>query len=143
MRENHCRRLRVHDGFAGATWHQLGAAIDSLDAVVLACPDDLWPEPPQPFTLDELDPAGVLPERRYSRHELRAYLASVRDRAKLILEGLTSEEATRPCQVGAMTLPYVELFLCTMRHVQEHAAQLSMLLGRTTGAAPRRAGRAR
>ena len=25
----------MHDGFAGATWHQLGAAIDSLDAVVL------------------------------------------------------------------------------------------------------------
>jgi hypothetical protein len=30
--------------------------------------------PPAPFTLDELDPAGLYPERPYTRHELQTYL---------------------------------------------------------------------
>jgi hypothetical protein len=30
--------------------------------------------PPSPFTLDELDPAGLLPERPYTKGELQAYL---------------------------------------------------------------------
>ncbi len=33
--------------------------------------------PPAPFTLDELDPAGVLPDRQYTREELLAYLAAL------------------------------------------------------------------
>jgi hypothetical protein len=82
-------------------WHQFGAAIDTLDSAIQACPDQLWRDrlwdhpgeqpgfsqfwylayhtlfwldfylsgsidgfaPPAPFTLDELDPAGLLPER--------------------------------------------------------------------------------
>lgn len=34
--------------------------------------------PPGPFTLDELDPAGVLPERPYTKDELHAYLRYAR-----------------------------------------------------------------
>ncbi len=30
--------------------------------------------PPEPFTLDELDPAGLTPDRPYSKAELQAYL---------------------------------------------------------------------
>ena len=81
-------------------WHQLGAAIDTLENAITACPDALWsdrsqqPEywylayhtlffldyylsdtadgfaPPEPFTLEELDPAGVLPERPFTKDEL-------------------------------------------------------------------------
>jgi hypothetical protein len=72
-------------------WRQFGAAIDMLHNAMLACPDEVWgdrsrqpefwyvayhtlfwldlyltgrPEdfaPPPPFTLDELDPAGLSP----------------------------------------------------------------------------------
>ena len=42
--------------------------------------------PPVPFTLDELDPAGVFPERPYTKDELQTYLEhgrqSVRRRLK-------------------------------------------------------------
>ncbi len=34
--------------------------------------------PPAPFTLDELDPAGLLPERVYTRDELQLYLERCR-----------------------------------------------------------------
>ena len=76
----------------GIIWQQFGASIDMLENALAACPDELWgdrseqPEywylvfhtlfwldlylsgsaegfsPPVPFTLDELDPAGVMPE---------------------------------------------------------------------------------
>ena len=35
--------------------------------------------PPAPFNLDELDPAGLLPERPYTRDELLAYLEHGRE----------------------------------------------------------------
>ena len=34
--------------------------------------------PPVPFTLDELDPAGILPERPFEKEELRSYLEHTR-----------------------------------------------------------------
>ena len=75
-------------------WQQFGAAIDMLENALIACPDELWsdrsqrPEfwylvyhtlffldlylsdsvegfaPPAPFTLEELDRAGLLPRGR-------------------------------------------------------------------------------
>ena len=75
-------------------WKQFGAAIDMLENAILACPDELsnngsnfWyqayhclfyldyylsPEPkkflpPQPFTLSELYPEGIMPERAYTK----------------------------------------------------------------------------
>ena len=44
--------------------------------------------PPAPFTMAELDPAGALPERPYTKDELLAYLAYARARrARLVLVG--------------------------------------------------------
>jgi hypothetical protein len=85
-------------------WSQFGAASDMLEDTVHACPDELWSDrsqqtefwyvvyhtlfwldlylsgsvegfaPPAPFTLDELDPAGLLPKRPYTKDELQPYL---------------------------------------------------------------------
>lgn len=158
-----------------AIWRQFGSAIDMLENVIHACPDDLWevqlwpvtaPDPklsefwyiayhtlfwldlyltgavegfapPEPFTLDELDPAGITPERTYTKVELQAYLEYDRAKCRATIESLTDERARQICEFPWMTLPYMELILDNMRHVQEHAAQLNMILGQKIGFDPR------
>ena len=88
--------------------------------------------PPAPYTLGELDPAGVVPERPYTREELRTYLAFAREKCRTTLATLTDERASQSVDfhwIGGREFSYVELQLYTMRHVQEHAAQLSLALG--------------
>jgi DinB family protein len=90
--------------------------------------------PPAPFTLVEQDSAtGPLPNRPFTRDELRAYLASVREKCRSTIETLTDERARQPVNFGWMregeVVSYVELQLYSMRHTQEHAAQLSLVLG--------------
>jgi hypothetical protein len=43
---------------------------------------------------------------------------------------LTDERAGQIFDIGFVKLGFLELQLNTMRHVQEHAAQLNLLLGR-------------
>ena len=88
--------------------------------------------PPAPFTLAELDPAGVLPERPYTMAELRTYLAYARQKGHTTLATLTDEQARQPVEypwAKEKAVSYLELQLYNMRHVQEHAAQLSLFLG--------------
>jgi hypothetical protein len=49
--------------------------------------------PPAPFTLDELNPAGLLPERAYTKEELRTYLEHGRKKCRTTLEALTDDKA--------------------------------------------------
>jgi hypothetical protein len=92
--------------------------------------------PPAQFMLDELDPAGLYPERPYSKDELRTYLAHGRGKCQATIAALTEETAIRPCRFPWGEVTFVELLLYTMRHVQEHAAQLSLFLGQRAGSAP-------
>jgi hypothetical protein len=148
-------------------WHQFGAAIDMLENAVDACPDELWgdrsrrPEfwytvyhtlffldlylsesvegfaPPEPFTLDELDPAGVMPERVYTKDELRAYLEHGRAKCRAVIEAMTEERARRRCRFGRLEASVAEMMLDNMRHVQHHTAQLNLILRQVTDSAPR------
>jgi DinB superfamily len=93
--------------------------------------------PPAPFTLVELDPAGVLPERTYTRDELLVYLEHDRQKCRATIETLTDERARQPCQFSWGEASFLELLLDNMRHVQEHAAQLNLVLGQEIGFAPR------
>lgn len=154
-------------------WQQFGAAIDMLDNALLACPEELWgdrsqePEfwyvtyhclfwldlyltgavegfaPPAPFTLDELDPAGLLPDRVYTKDELHTYLMQCRTKCKVTVESLTDEKAREHCTFGWGATNFGELLLYNMRHVQEHAAQLSLILGLKYGWASRWVAKAR
>jgi hypothetical protein len=147
-------------------WQQFGAAIDMLENALLACPDELWSDrsqplefwyvayhtlfwldlylsgsvegfaPPAPFTLDELDPAGLLPERPYTKDELQTYLDHGRQKCQATLEALTDEQAGQRCGFSWGELSFAELLLYNMRHVQEHAAQLNLILGQQIGSAP-------
>jgi hypothetical protein len=152
--------------FQAITWRQFGAAIDMLENTLVACPDQLWgdrsrrPEfwyvtfhtlffldfylsdsaagfaPPAPFTLDELDPAGLLPERVYSKDELRRYLEHGRRKCRQTIAGLSDERARQRCGFDRRAMTVAELLLYNLRHVQHHAAQLSLILRQTVDAAP-------
>ncbi|NIO29692.1 MAG: DinB family protein [Candidatus Latescibacteria bacterium] len=148
-------------------WQQFGAAIDMLENALLACPDELWndrsqrPEfwysayhtlfwldlylsdsvegfaPPAPYTLDEMDPAGLLPERVYTKDELQSYLEHGRKKCRATIDALTDEKARQRCGFEWVDVSVAELLLYNMRHVQHHAAQLNLILRQTIDSAPR------
>src|SRR6266498_5732222 len=92
--------------------------------------------PPAPFTLDELDPAGLLPDRPYTKNELQTYLDHCRKKCHATIDALTDEQARQRCGFAWGEVSFAELLLYNMRHVQEHAAELNMILGQKIGSAP-------
>src|SRR5438309_445964 len=84
--------------------------------------------PLAPFVWTEGDPA-VSPERPYMKEELRAYLAALRRTCHATLSALTEEQADRGVSwygwTRGRTVSYLEVQLHNLRHVQEHASQLS------------------
>ncbi len=155
-------------------WHQFGAAIETLETALKACPDELWqarlwrdphgrPEftefwyvafhaifwldyycsesaetftPPPPFTISELDMDGAAPERVYTKEELLTYLEYARVKCRTQIENISDENELQRVRSNWRVKTVAELLLYTMRHVQEHAAHLSMLLGQETDSAP-------
>lgn len=85
--------------------------------------------PPAPFLLIEQHEDGPVPERPYTRAELLAYLQHCREACRATIEATTDDEARRVCSFAWGEVPFVELLIYTMRHVQEHAAQLNLTLG--------------
>ena len=114
------------------------------DTSICRAPDGTWYltgtvegfAPPPPFTLDEIDPAGLVSERPYTKDELLAYLDYGRKKCQATIEALSDETAGRRCRFPWGELSFLELLLYTMRHVQEHAAQLSLFLGQKIGHTP-------
>jgi hypothetical protein len=89
--------------------------------------------PPAPYTLDELDPAGLLPERQYTKAELVSYLEHNRQKCRTTIETLTEKKAAQICRFNFGEINFLGLILDNMRHVQEHGAQLNMYLGQQAG----------
>lgn len=98
--------------------------------------------PPEPFDLVEMQP-GEAPPRMYTREELLRYLEYCRRKCQQTIEALTVETASRLCRFPWGELPYAELQLYNLRHVQEHGAQLRMFLGQQAGKPSRWAARAK
>lgn len=152
--------------FRKMAWQQFGAAIDMLENAIVASPEKLWsdrsrnPEywyiayhtlffldfylsdpseefaPPEPYTLSELDPSGVLPDRVYTKDELLTYLKHGREKCRATIAALTDERARQHCGFERRDFTVAELFLYSMRHVQHHAAQLNLILRQTIDSAP-------
>ena len=148
-------------------WSQFGAAIDMLENAINTCPEEVWrdrsptPEfwyitfhtlfyldcylsdsdkgfaPPSPFTLDELDPAGIFPDRVYTKEELYKYLEHGRNKCRKTIEALTDEKSKQRCGFEWLDISVGELLLYNMRHVQHHAAQLNLILRQRIDSAPR------
>lgn len=145
---------------------QFGAAIETLENAIRACPEELWFDqtryhkfwhmafhtlfwldyylsdsfddfkPPAPFGLEELDPAGAIPERAYTQEELLEYLEYCRKKCRDTIESMTDEKAGRLHKFRKASLSKAELLLYNMRHVQHHAAQLNLLLRQNIKSAP-------
>jgi len=148
-------------------WQQFGASIDMLENAMRACPEAAWgdrsqrPEfwyvafhtlfyldcylseseagfsPPAPFTLDELDERGLLPDRVYTKEELQKYLEHGRAKCRATIAAVTEEQANRRCGFSWLELSVAELLLYNMRHVQHHTGQLNLILRQKTDSAPR------
>lgn len=146
---------------------QFGAALAMLENAIVACPDDAWDAagreprfwyvashtlfwtdyylagtdrgfaPPPPFGLEELDPAGVMPPRTYTKAELLAYLEHGRRRLAARLDALDDAAAAEPCGYAGKHFSALELLLYNLRHVQHHAGQLQMLLRQAGHEPPR------
>ena len=84
--------------------------------------------PPAPFTLDEFDPAGVMPDRVYTKAEMQTYLEHGRQKTRAAILGLTDKKARTQFQYFSRNFSILELMLYNMRHVQHHTAQLNLLL---------------
>lgn len=87
--------------------------------------------PPEPFDLVEMFADEVLP-RVYSREELLGYLELCRERCREAVMAMSEEQAQRICTFPWGEIPYAELQLYTLRHVQEHAAQLHLFVTQRT-----------
>ncbi len=80
-------------------------------------------KPPIPFI------RGKLPDQPYTKEQIIAYLSVCRDKCQSTIEGLTDDRALQRCKFEWMEPTFLELLLYCMRHVQEHAVQLSLVLG--------------
>jgi uncharacterized damage-inducible protein DinB len=148
-------------------WQQFGASIDMLENAIDACPASLWgdrskvPEfwytafhtlfyldlylsetdagfaPPAPFTLGEMDERGLMPNRVYTKEELKTYLVHGREKCRRTIAAMTAERAYRRCGFEWLDISVAETLLYNMRHVQHHAAQLNMMLRQNVDSAPR------
>lgn len=100
-------------------------------------------DPSPPVGLEELDERGPLPPREYSKEELLAYLRHCRKQCRDIVEAMPVEVAQAIHQFPWGQKSFFELQIYNMRHVQEHASQISLLLGRERGIHTRWVGTAR
>ena len=151
-------------------WLQFGASIDMLENAIRACPDTYWntgsnfwytayhtiffldyylseePDnfhPPAPFTVSELDPAGLMPDRVYNKEELLSYLGYARQKCHDLIAGSNEEDLSKRWVNAYRNYSRLEILLYNMRHVQHHSAQLNVLLRQTINEAPRWVSRAK
>ncbi|MCA9923994.1 MAG: DinB family protein [Anaerolineales bacterium] len=115
----------VASGFS-AYWYLCYHTIFWLDLYLTGAEEGF--APPAPFALVEMEANEVLP-RTYSREELLGYLQICRGRCQDTILNLSIEQAYRMCRFPWGEIPFAELMLYTMRHVEEHAAQLHLFLG--------------
>ena len=112
-------------------WYVTFHALVWLDLYLSGLPEEEF-APPAPFAQGVLDSVEALSERPYTKEELRAYFVSTRLKCHIQLLALTDEKAHRTVEYPwseGQPISFLELQLYNLRHVQEHAAQLSMFLG--------------
>lgn len=137
---------------------QFGASIQMLENAVEMCPEHAWnqtkdssdfwyiayhtifwldfyltesPEefkPFQNFGITEFDPEGILPDKVYSKEELQEYINHCKNKCKTTIENINEVNADKIYKFGSIEIPFFELMIYNMRHVQHHTAQLNLML---------------
>ena len=108
----------------GTFWEITHHTLWWLDLYLTGCPRDEF-IPPAPFEKSS-------PNQLYTKGDIHTYLVYLRKKCQTTIAALSEEKAQQPYTFpwpGGATVSYFELLLYTMRHVQEHAAQLSLFLG--------------
>lgn len=146
---------------------QFGASIDMLENAIDLCPSEIWnqsigfsdfwyiafhtlffidfylTESPEKFSSfknfgnTELDSEGILPDKVYTKEELKSYVQHCRDRCKTTIESLSEQNINNDYTFDTLKLKFFELILYNMRHVQHHTAQLNLLLRHKIDSAPK------
>jgi hypothetical protein len=112
-------------------WYVTFHALVWLDLYLSGVPEEEF-APPAPFAQGVLDSAESASTQPYTKEQLRAYLASVRQKCRTTIGTLTDEQARRPVEYPwseGQPISFLELCLYNMRHAQGHAAELSLFLG--------------
>lgn len=135
---DHLWQARIHADHAGQQqfaefWYVAYHALFWLDFYLSESADGF--APPAPFTRSELEP-DQLPNRVYTKDELLRYLAQGRQMCRTTIETMPDLLVPQRCRPDFTEMTVAELMLYNMRHVQEHAAQLSLFLGQHVDSPP-------
>lgn len=109
------------DARYGQFWYLAYHTLSWLDLYLTSNYEDF--APPAPFI------RGTLPETPYAKAQVLNYLVECRSKCQSIIENLTDEKANEICTFDWIEGTYFEMQIYSMRHAQEHASQLNMLLG--------------
>jgi hypothetical protein len=115
----------------GEFWFVAYHTLRWLDCYISGAPKDF--APPPPFLI------GRLPDKPYTKDEVLAYLEHCRQKSQATFEAMTDVKANQICKFpweGGREISFAELQLYNMRHIQEHASQLSLHLGHKVAFAP-------
>lgn len=156
----------MQDKINNFVWSQFGASIEMLENAINLCPSNVWsqkndfsdfwyiayhtifwldfylteiPEnfvPFQNFGLTELDPAGILPDKVFSKEEIKVYINHCRKKCKRTVTNLNEAKVNSAYKFGSIAMTFFEIILYNMRHVQHHTAQLNILLRQQIDLAP-------
>src|SRR5690349_3626470 len=148
--------------FSESIWKHFGAAIDMFENAIRMCPEEQWDKPQfwykafhaafwldyymtinpdgftpmPPFTTSEFDPAGKMPERKYTKDEILSYVHASRKKLHDIMKNMNEETALKRWINPDRNVTYFEMLLHNMRHLQHHTAQLNLGLRQSINNAP-------
>lgn len=136
-------------------WKQFGASLDMLENSMKACPEEVWSSksefwyitfhtlfytdyylskepsvfmPPDPYTLSEFDPEGIMPDRVYSKEELIQYLHFIRDKCRNRLTTDDMNDTTARFIDYRKNYSFLEIMIYNIRHIHHHIGQLNIWL---------------
>lgn len=109
-------------------WHNAYHCLFFTDYDLTTDPENF--HPPEPYTLSEMDPSGIMPDRTYTKEELISYLNFCRGKLRNLLGSRFDDMLKMRWTNGRREYSMIEHLLHSMRHVQHHTGQLSMMLGK-------------
>lgn len=122
----------VAKGF-GTFWYLGYHALFWIDLYLTGAEEGFMP--PAPFALVEMAANETLP-RTYTREELLGYADHCRRQCAAVIGKMSPEAARTRCFFPWGEIAFAELQLYSLRHTEEHAAQLHLFLNQQAAGRP-------